>query len=92
MKLFNRCNLKWGECMPEVWFAFGKHELRGSYIIFHIPLFYLMWGYNAEKQVHRFGWYVPSIRLIWNPNNFIITWVYMFHSDFMEEKRVITDH
>lgn len=91
MKLIIKENLNKGQMLPNGWVTFGKCP-QGKYLQINIPLFVLMWGIKPEVCLQRFGWHVPSIRFVWSYHVLVISWWYVFHSDFMGEELIIYDN
>jgi len=97
MKFFSRVTVKEGGHLPEAWLGFGKYDggwLQGNYIIFHLPLYVLKWAYRADLHIHRFGWFVPSIRIMWGNEltQVVITCCLSFHSNFMGEFKAVSGY
>lgn len=91
MKFIVKQDVKQGQMLPNAWLAFGKHYLRGGYLQINIPLFRLMWGKRPDAQMERFGWYIPSVRILYSNHDIILSWWFVFHSDFMGEEKNIPD-
>jgi hypothetical protein len=90
-KVLRREDINAGQMLPESWIAYGKHYMMGGYFKICIPFFRRFWGKRPEMRQLKYGWYVPSIRVLWRNHEVIITWWYEFFDNYKGEERIQYD-
>jgi hypothetical protein len=88
MKLIQKIDLVRGQMIPDAFISFGNHHIGGKYLCINFPLYVLDWMYDGSSDSYIFGWYTPSIRIVTGLHQFVVSWYYMFRSNFMGEEKI----